>query len=147
MIGKTAFVFCIGLSLSNASISQKIQYKDLIGTWIGYWEIKDSTKDHPPGSLEIKDSINAAWRLWDNYVSRFTYSLIYSRGGITSTPVTIFSMGGNNYQNQYVNTFAILTPYGKDTLKIQWLINQDKPLAKGDTAKFHDTVILVRQKP
>ncbi|HXB42875.1 MAG TPA: hypothetical protein VNV85_02415 [Puia sp.] len=129
--------------------SQKIQYKDLIGTWNGYWEVKDSTNPSTPGSLEFTDSAQATWRLWNNELSKFTYKLIFSKRGfpgITSPNITLLSMSGLNYQNQYVNTFAVLTKYGNDTLRIQWLSNPDKPVAEGDTAKFHNTVILVRGK-
>jgi hypothetical protein len=50
-------------------------------------------------------------------------------------------MSGFNKQNQNLNTSAILTRYGNDALKIEWLIN-----SKNDTSEFYDTVILVKEK-
>jgi hypothetical protein len=146
MIGRVTFFIGIHLVLSYTSIGQKIQYKDFIGIWRCYQEETDPTQTSQSHSLEVSDSVTLAWHIGNNELLKYTYSLVYATGGISSTPLTFLSERVN-YENAHINAFALLTKYGNDTLKVQWLINHQKPSINADTSKFINTIILVRQKP
>jgi len=106
--------------------------------WRAHWDVKDSTQNPPRGYLEIIDSCHATWRLGYG-LSKFSYRLIYSHGGVTSSEITYFSI--NRFNNQNLTTSAVLTRYSNDALKIEWLI-----YPKNDTSEFYNTVILVKEK-